>query len=161
MEATGNGDLSPLLEGLLEHSPTLNWMKDDQHRMIYMNPAFEAAFSIDRAEWMHKSGWDLFPEHMAKAMAENDSRVQRTLVAEQVTETVLSSGRPVHYLSWKVPLPQPDGRVFLGGISIEIADQVEAERALTEAVGAQQRRQRSGMSSSAFFPMTSGVRSPP
>lgn len=138
MEAAEGWDLSVLLEGLLERSPTLNWVKDDQHRLIYMNPAFGVAFGIEVDEWMHKSGWDLFPEDMAKAMAENDSRVQETLTAEQVTEIVVSDGRPVHYLSWKVPLPQEDGRVFLGGISIEITEQVEAERSLTKAIAAQQ-----------------------
>lgn len=129
---------SELIEGLLEGVPTLAWIKDNDHRLLYLNPAFETAFGITRENWLEKSASDLLPDEAAQEMAESDDRVQLTRRAEEVIETVISGGKPVHFRTWKVPLPRPDGTVYLGGISAEITDQIEAERTLTEVMARQQ-----------------------
>lgn len=125
-----------LLGQLLELAPALVWLKDEAHRFLYMNNAFGAAFGINPDDWLGKSGWDLFPHEQASAMAENDSRVQETLAVKQVIEHVTHEGRDARDLSFKYPLPQPGGEVFLGGGTIDITDRVRAERALAASLAA-------------------------
>ncbi|MEL6348232.1 MAG: PAS domain-containing sensor histidine kinase, partial [Myxococcota bacterium] len=127
-------ELEDLYAQLLARSPALAWIKDAQHRLIFINPAFGEAFNIDRDAWLGKSVWDLFPEEQARAIAANDTRIQNADETESVVETVTYGGRSYHYLSYKYPLPQPDEKRFLGGVSVDITREVEAERALTQAV---------------------------
>lgn len=142
MQPGRSSELAELIESLSERVPTLVWIKDQDHRLVYMNPAFERAFGIAREDWLGKTGWDLFPNALAREMAENDHRVQRTQVPEEVMETAITDGLPSHYRSWKIPLPRPDGTVFLGGISTVVTDQIEAERTLAEVMERQQEEAR-------------------
>jgi PAS domain S-box-containing protein len=117
---------------LLEKMPSLAWIKDDEHRLTYLNPAFESAFGIKREEWLGKSGWDLFPEEQARAMAANDQKVFDSKDKIQVIESVTLNNKSYYYLNYKFPFSLENTKNYIGGISIDITTQVETEADLTK-----------------------------
>jgi PAS domain S-box-containing protein len=120
-------------EAIAEKMPSLVWIKDREHRLIYCNPAFEEAFGIETGAWLNKSGWDLFPEEQARAIADNDSRVFASNIVLRIVETISFNGIEYHYLSYKFPLN--DGpQQYIAGVSIDISTQVETEQRLREEI---------------------------
>jgi PAS domain S-box-containing protein len=89
---------------------------------------------LERAETLSKTDFDLFPYDLAQSYAANDSSAYEG-GAQQIEETAEhQSGERRIYLSAKVPLLDAAGAPYgLCGVSTDITDRKEAERALQES----------------------------
>jgi PAS domain S-box-containing protein len=122
----------------MNHSPTTAYIKDADGRYLYVNRTVERQFARPLAEWVGRTDHDLFPPAEARLVRQNDLSV---LAAGATAEFEEASTRPDgvrHYLSFKFPLPDGDGRPLLAGMSLDITDRkrAEDERERFFAVGA-------------------------
>jgi PAS domain S-box-containing protein len=118
------------LQGILDNSVALIWVKDPQGRYELVNRRYAELFHVDAGRTLGMTDYDLFPAELADRFLAND-------------RVVLDSGRPLAveehaphpdglhtYLSVKFPLMGPDGRVAaVCGIATDITDRKRLETA--------------------------------
>jgi PAS domain S-box-containing protein len=115
----------------MQHLPGLAWIKDVTGRYVYANDAAQAAFQAPRAQLYGKTDEEVFPPEVAAQFRENDRRALASPAGVQVVETLEHADGVLHHsIVSKFPIPGPDGRpVLVGGMAIDLTDQVRAEQA--------------------------------
>jgi PAS domain S-box-containing protein/putative nucleotidyltransferase with HDIG domain len=109
-----------------EHLPGRLSIKDAELRYVYGNDEKAAQPSLPSSRWIGKTPEELWTPEEARAVRAVGERVLAGEVVEEVSETSLAHG--VDYLhSVHFPIPQDNGSVLVGGISIDVTKQVEAE----------------------------------
>jgi PAS domain S-box-containing protein len=99
-----------------------------------INRQFEDLFHVTRAQVVHKTDYDLFPEAMADAFRVNDQRVLETRAPLEFEEVAPRDGELRTYLSIKFPLCDSAGMpCAVCGISTDITERKRAETKLVEA----------------------------
>ncbi len=111
----------------MAHLPGLAYMKDEQLRLMYLNPEFKQVFNIDLQNWTGKTIHDVLPPDTAAKLQRDDDWV---LSHRQSLETI--EDIPLHdglhrYLTCKFPILQNGSPPILGGVSIDVTDQFKAE----------------------------------
>ncbi len=118
------------LQGILDNSAALIWVKDLQGRYELVNRRYAELFHVEAGKAVGMTDYDLFPAELADRFLAND-------------RAVLDSGKPlaieehaphpdgIHtYISVKFPLMGPDGRVAaVCGIATDITDRKRLETA--------------------------------
>ncbi len=119
----------------MQFLPGLAWIKDLEGRYVFANDAAVAAFNRPRDALYGQQDTDIFPADEARQFAENDRKALATQTGVQAIETLQHrDGRVHHSLVGKFPIPGPDGRpAFVGGIAIDITDQLHAEQVRAES----------------------------
>jgi PAS domain S-box-containing protein len=114
----------------MQFLPGLAWIKDLNGRYVYANDAAVTAFNRPREALYGKKDGDIFPAHDAAQFAENDRKAIASQTGVQLIETLKhSDGRIHHSVVTKFPIPDLDGKpAFVGGIAIDITDQLHAEK---------------------------------
>ncbi len=121
----------------MNNSPAVAFMKDGEGRFVYINKPFEQRLDVPEEEVLGKSDFELWPEEIAAALREADSKVFSTNRAMELIETVPApDGTQQHWLTCKFPLKDMQQRLFLGGIAIDITDRIRAEEELGKAKAA-------------------------
>jgi PAS domain S-box-containing protein len=113
-------DSEERLQAFMNHSPILAFMKDDEGRYVYVNPKMESTFRISLDEIRGKADFDWLPDDVARTVRENDRRVLST---GETVESLESVGTPEgirHWMVVKFPFNKPDGRVFVGGVAVDV-----------------------------------------
>jgi diguanylate cyclase (GGDEF)-like protein/PAS domain S-box-containing protein len=113
-------DSEERLQAFMDHSPVLAFMKDDEGRYVYLNPKMESTFHVALEDVRGKADFDWLPEDVAQTVRENDRLVLST---RQVVETLESLVTPDGVRQWmvvKFPFVKPDGRVFVGGVAVDV-----------------------------------------
>jgi PAS domain S-box-containing protein len=131
----------------MENLPGLAWIKDSEGRYVYANEAAVRTFRVTSEELYGKTDDEVFPPETAAKFRENDRRALEGDTGLQVVEALLHEDGIVHhsYVS-KFPIPGKDGRpALIGGIAIDITDQMRAEAAL------RQREEEAGRQKDAFL----------
>jgi PAS domain S-box-containing protein len=114
----------------MQFLPGLAWIKDLSGRYAYANDAAVKAFNRPREALYGKSDRDIFPAPEAAQFAENDRKAIASQAGVQLIETLKQpDGRIHHSVVSKFPIPGLDGKpAFVGGIAIDITDQLHAEK---------------------------------
>ncbi len=118
----------------MHHLPGAAYLMDEHGRLLFVNDYFRTTFQELGYE-IGKAGYDLLPPRLANASRDADETVVRERREVQVAETVNLQGQERTYLTVRFPLPQADGRTFIGAIGIDITERKKAEDqllALTE-----------------------------
>ncbi len=123
-----------LFRAFMDHSPALAYIKDPEGRFIFYNSELATRFEIGKTDWLGKSDADLFSAELAREYREHDLQVLRDGACQLVERTVDRQDRAAHWKSYKFPFAQPDGRVMLAGISVEITAELEVRAALEVAL---------------------------
>jgi PAS domain S-box-containing protein len=115
------------LQGILDHSPAIIYLKDIEGRFILVNHQFERSFRMTRAEVLGRSASDLYPPRLAEMYVRND---QQALASESlyVEEPALIDGEVHVFSTAKFPLIGADGQPYaLCGISSDITERKKAD----------------------------------
>jgi PAS domain S-box-containing protein len=119
------------LQAILTHAPAIIYIKDPQGRFVLVNPAFEAAFDVPRAQILGKPASELIPAEAAAEHEANDAQVMQSGQAFQFQESAVQADGQMHtVISVKFPIRDAEGQIYgVGGISTDITARVRAESA--------------------------------
>jgi len=121
------------LQAILDHSPTLIFLKDIEGRYLLVNREFEHIFHLTRKDMVGKTDAELFSPEQAAAFRANDLKVLQANAPLQFEELALHDDGPHTSLVFKFPLRDEAGTPYaIGGITTDITDPTRAEHALRE-----------------------------
>ncbi|MFP4308361.1 MAG: ATP-binding protein [Desulfococcaceae bacterium] len=107
----------------MANTPTLTFIKDGMGRHLFVNRFFEERYGLTRTEWKNQTDFALLPLHTALSIRRNDLRVIREGRPLDFEETfVRPNGTREFWVSYKFPIPAPDGQRLLGGIAIDFTE---------------------------------------
>ena len=121
------------LLALMDHNPSLVFLKDEEGRYVFLNRAYEEMLGGD-GDWQGKTDFDLWSRESAELFRANDAAVLASGEVQRLLED--SVGRDAERRSWldyKFPFTDAQGRRYVGGIAIDVTDRIQAERALRES----------------------------
>jgi PAS domain S-box-containing protein len=119
------------LQGMLDHSPSLIFMKDLQGHYVDANKQFEQTFHLTRQAIIGKTDHDIFPPEQAAAYRANDLEVLKTGRSLQFEEVALHEDGLHPNIVWKFLLRRIDGTPYaICGIVTDITEQKGVEEAL-------------------------------
>lgn len=126
-----------LLNSIIQNLPTPVFLKEaEELKYVLWNRASEKLYGFSSEEVLGKTAYDFFPDDQAEVFHAQDretlSKGRLLCVPEQLVDTKAKGTRIVH--SKKLPILDDDGTPrYLVGISEDITDRKEAEKALIKA----------------------------
>lgn len=122
------------LQAILDHSPTLIFLKDIEGRYLLVNREFEHTFHLTRKDMVGKTDAELFSPGQAAAFRANDLKVLQVNAPLQFEEQALHDDGIHTSIVFKFPLRDEAGTPYaIGGITTDITDRTQAEHALRES----------------------------
>ena len=120
-----------LLNGVLEGTTDVIFVKDLNGRMLLANAAFAAAARSTPEQLVGKTDQELFPPDLASAVRQIDQAVIAGGSPIEFEETIPVAGEPRVFLTLKAPLHDGGGHIVgLLGISRDITDRKRTEERL-------------------------------
>ena len=129
------------LQGLMDHSPALIYVKDLNGQYTFINEQGEKLFKIERNEIIGKSDSDLFTCDEAAMLEASEKKVLHEGVASEFEENLKINNCTYIFNSIKYPLFDDKGLAYaICGISTDITDKKQQEEKLRrsqkmEAIG--------------------------
>lgn len=118
-------------EAFMDNSPALAFIKDNEGRLMYMNAIGQQMFEQLP---LNKTDFEYLPDAIATEIYEHDQQVLQAGETIRAVETVPDiTGQLRSWLVVKFPLPITDGQRLLGGMGIEITEQLQAETQLRDS----------------------------
>lgn len=115
----------------MDNSPAAAFIKDEAGRLLYANRVTQQ--TVGRRDWKGKTDFELWPHDTAAKLREHDMDVLCNNQATEVQESITSAGGETrHFLSYKFPMQDASGQRFIGGMAIDITQQLVAEEALRQ-----------------------------
>jgi len=119
----------------MNNSPALAFVKDSDGRMLYMNDTCERMWGARRTDCLGKFDNELWPLESAEKLRAHDADVLRSgKPARLLEDLILRDGRSLQLLTFRFVVKDAAGRRMLGGISVDISEQVRVEKALSKAL---------------------------
>ena len=116
------------LESILNNSPTVVFLKDEEGRYLFVNRRFARIVGSAPEQIVGKTGFDLFTKEIAQAAREHDLKVLCSEEPLEFEETVQYADGPHTHLAVKFPLRGLPGKtIALCGISTDITQRKQAE----------------------------------
>ncbi len=118
----------------MNHAPFVVFIKDAEGRFLFYNARMAERFGISPEAWLGKNDFEIWPAEVATTLRANDLDVIRSGESiERLEETMDEQGTvttwKVHKFSWK----NERGETLLGGIGLDLSEELTRERALAEA----------------------------
>ncbi|HNT74973.1 MAG TPA: PAS domain S-box protein [Anaerolineae bacterium] len=126
-----------LLEGILDNTTAVIYVKDLQGRYLLINRRYEALFNVQRTNVVGKTAYDLFPPEVADQYWANDLAVVQAGVPQEEIEHAVHADGEHTYLSLKFLITDAkDAPYAVCSISTDItereATEVERQRLLAD-----------------------------
>ncbi len=110
----------------MDHLPSMAFIKDQDSKLIYLNKAMHDFFGWN--DPLKKSTLDLLPQPVALPMVADDLRALEGEVVERIETVNNHLGQESIFKTIKFPVDgQGEGSRLMGGVAIDITDQVQAE----------------------------------
>jgi two-component system cell cycle sensor histidine kinase/response regulator CckA len=117
-------------EAFMDNSHAVAFMKDHQGRYVYMNRRLLETFPHLGDSWFGKRDIDLWPENVEQ-FVQHDHDVLFAGAPVQVVQQMRGpNGETMHWQVSKFPFLDISGHVFIGGMALNITDQVQAKEKL-------------------------------
>lgn len=120
------------LRALMDHNPSLVFLKDEDGKYVYLNQAYETQF-VSSKDWMGKTDFDIWDQASAELFRQNDAITLNSGQAQQFLEDSRDrEGKRHCWLCFKFPFTDSKNRKYVGGIGIDATERILAEEALRE-----------------------------
>lgn len=124
-------DSEERFRAFMDNSPAASWITDVEGQIEYVSQTYLQLFQGPNNP-VGQSLFDLYPPHIAQTYIDNIQSVARS---RQVLETIepgirRTDGCSGQFLVYRFPLTQPNGRIQVGGVAIDITDRNLIEAAL-------------------------------
>jgi PAS domain S-box-containing protein len=106
----------------MRNSPAMAFMKDDEGRLLYANPAYLRALGLEGREWLGRSDEELLPASVARSTRTSDLEVLAAGVPTAVEEVVPVGTANRVFLTFKFPFRDQAGRVFIAGMGLDATE---------------------------------------
>ncbi len=117
-----------LLQGILDNTTAVIYVKDLQGRYMLINRSYEALFNVDRENVIGRTAHDLFPAELAEVYWQNDLDALEAGVPLEKTEVASHGGVEHTYLSLKFLIRDAsDAPYAICSISTDITEREAAE----------------------------------
>ncbi len=121
-------------DAFINNSPAVAYMKDEDGRYVFVNEPALRRFRTRAEDWLGKTDGDIWPAEVAAEQRRNDLAVFASGKLTELSERMVAADGSVHhFLSFKFPFTDPEGRRILGGISVDVTQQKQAEEELRKA----------------------------
>ena len=125
------------LSAVIDAVPSPIFVKDKQHRWIFLNDAMCAFMGQRREDLIGKSEFDMFPRAEVEAFKERDDLVFATGFPDEHEESFTDAGGTVHWiLTRKRAYELSPGKHVLVGVIADITERRSAELSLKTAMEA-------------------------
>jgi PAS domain S-box-containing protein len=104
IDITTQKEHARMLQSLMDNSPMVIYVKDDQGRYILFNRQVEYALNLSSDEITGKTDYDLFPPELADTIQTHDKQVLDTGQTIEVEDVVQHGGEQRIYRNIKFPL---------------------------------------------------------
>ncbi len=122
-----------LLQGLIENSTALIFVKDLDGRYVMVNAPFEKAIRLTRDKILGRTDHDLLPTAVANIIRQNDLTVLQSGAPIQFEENPAENADSTTYITIKFPLFDETGHPYaLAGIATDITKQKKTENLLRQ-----------------------------
>lgn len=119
-----------LLDEIIDHNPSVIWVKGADGRHQLVNLAFAACHGVSREEMIGRTDDFLFPPGEAARLRELDARIFADGKTVSMEDKITVGGRPRTFLVSRFPLRRQNGQIYaVAGIATDITDLREAESA--------------------------------
>ena len=116
------------LQAILDHCPSMIFLKDADGRYLQINRVFERTFNLSSDEVVGRTASEIFPFDQAAAFRASDCTVMEAGHSLEFEEQAVFADGPHTYLVHKFPLHDASGNVYaVGGISTDITERKRAE----------------------------------
>lgn len=124
-------DSRNFLADLIEHSPTVTYVKNLQGRYLLVNRRHEEITGLTREKTLGKLDEDIFPAEAAAAYREFDQQVIQNGRTMEAVEMLNNKHGETHFLSIKFPTRDANGKISgICGISTDITQIKHYEKEL-------------------------------
>lgn len=127
---TGLHSAWKLLRAIIDHSPSIIFLKDLDGRYLLANRAMRAVLGLETSDIVGKTDYELFPRHVADAFRQADRKAIGNRKPIEFQEWAPYNDGDHPHLSVKFPLLDDEGAPYaVGGIATDISKlkQTEAE----------------------------------
>lgn len=115
----------------INQSPAASWITDADGTMVYMSAAYYRLFDLPVGNPVGRNLFDLYPAEFAQQYLDNvRAVVESRQLLTSIKRAPRSSGGVGEFLVYEFRLPDDGGRPLVGGVAIDLSDQLSAERAL-------------------------------
>ncbi|HEY8770390.1 MAG TPA: response regulator [Thermoleophilaceae bacterium] len=122
------------LQGILDNTNAVIYLKDLEGRYLLVNKAFERLVGVSSEDAVGSTNHDLLTGDAAEQMTRNDAFVITNNRALEAEEHVMADGQLHTFVSVKFPLRDQKGVPYAtGGVSTDITDRKQAELEVIEA----------------------------
>lgn len=113
-----------LFKMFMTNTPAMGWIIDDQHKFRYLNKMYKQSFQLTDSA-IGKSIYEIFPKHICDAFVENNLRVwNKGASIETIEEGIGPKGEKQVYQIYKFPLGEENGIKLLGGVALDITQNI-------------------------------------
>lgn len=117
------------LQGILDNSTALIFVKDSRGRYQLINRRYEELFHITKEQALGKTDYDLFAPEIADRFLKNDRAVLASGEPRAVEEQVMQDDGLHTYISVKFRIREPDGSTSVCGIATDVTDRKQLDLA--------------------------------
>ena len=117
-----------LFDAFMDHLPALAFMKNNAGEYIYLNRACHDFYQQAPSERIGKTDQALWPAEIARQIIAHDRQVMENGNVFMGTEIVGDGEKERHHLTTKFPIHREGVPKALGGIALDITDNVRSER---------------------------------
>jgi PAS domain S-box-containing protein len=116
-----------------DHMPGPVYIKDEKSQVLFVNRYMREQAPVEtRDNWEGKSNIELFRGERAQRLTEEDQRVLKEGPIDRIQKSV-QDGNVRTFRTHKFPIIREGRSPLIGGFSIDISEQVEAEKQREEA----------------------------